>query len=284
MNANGFLLIDKPQGPTSFDVVYKIRKKLGIKKVGHCGTLDPLAEGLLVIAVGNATRLIQYLGDDKVYEFGVIFGQQTETGDREGKVIKECGEIPEKEKLLEVIPDFCKEIMQIPPAFSAVKICGKRAYELARAGIAVEMKARKTKIYSLELTQYDFKQKTASFRVSCSSGTYVRSLAQDIAEKCGTLGFCSFIKRICVGNFNLKDAGSADNASENDIISAEKAIVLPNIELSEGEFYKIKNGGAISVSSDAAQIWLRYNKKTAALCKVENGFARPILTFLGNFS
>lgn len=282
MNASGFLLIDKPQGPTSFDMVSKIRRKLGIKKAGHCGTLDPLAEGLLVIAVGNATRLIQYLGDDKVYEFGIIFGQQTETGDREGKVIKECGEIPSEEKLLEVIPDFCKEIMQTPPAFSAVKICGKRAYELARAGISVEMKARKIKIYSLELKYCDLKQKTAAFRVFCSSGTYVRSLAQDIAEKCGSLGFCSFIKRICVGNFDLKDAVSADNASESNIIPVEKAIVLPEIELTEAEFGKVKNGNAIGVSiAGASQIWLKYNKETAALCKVENGFARPVLVFAG---
>jgi tRNA pseudouridine55 synthase len=280
LNASGFLLIDKPQGPTSFDIVSKIRKRFGIKKVGHCGTLDPLAEGLLVIAVGNATRLIQYLGDDKVYEFGIIFGQQTATGDREGKIVKECGEIPNEEKLLEVIPDFCKEIMQTPPAFSAVKICGKRAYELARAGIEVEMKARKVKIYSLELTRYDFEQKTAAFRVFCSSGTYVRSLAQDIAEKCGTLGFCSFIKRICVGDFNLKDAVSADNASENDIITVEKAIALPQIELSEAEFGKVKNGNAIGVSiADTTQIWLKYNGEIVALCKVENGFAQPILVF-----
>ena len=283
MNANGFLLIDKPQGPTSFDIVSKIRKKIGVKKVGHCGTLDPLAEGLLVIAVGSATRLIQYTGDDKIYEFGVVFGRQTETGDREGKVIKEYGEIPCKEKLLEAIPDFCKEIMQTPPAFSAIKICGKRAYELARAGIPVEMKARKIKIYSLELKRFDFKQKTAVFQVSCSSGTYVRSLAQDIAEKCGTLGFCSFIKRMRVGNFSLEDAVSADDASENDIIPIEKAIVLQSIKLSEAEFCKIKNGAAIGISvADTAQIWLEYNKKVAALCKVENGFAKPILVFADN--
>lgn len=275
-------MIDKPQGPTSFDIVSKIRKKFGVKKVGHCGTLDPLAEGLLVVAVGNATRLIQYLGGDKVYEFGIIFGQQTETGDREGKVVKECEEIPSEEKLLKAIPDFCKEIMQTPPAFSAVKICGKRAYELARAGISVEMKARKVKIYSLELKRYDFKQRTASFQVFCSSGTYVRSLAQDIAEKCGTLGFCSFIKRISVGNFSLDDAVSSDDASRNDIISLEKAIILPKIELTEAEFHKIKNGNAICVSiADVPQVWLKYNGEIAAFCKVENGLAKPILTFAG---
>jgi tRNA pseudouridine55 synthase len=283
LNTSGFLLINKPQGPTSFDIVSKIRKKLGVKKVGHCGTLDPLAEGLLVVAVGNATRFIQYLGDDKIYEFGIIFGQQTQTGDREGKVVKECGEIPTKEKLLEIIPDFCVEIMQTPPVFSAVKICGKRAYELARAGIPVEMKERKVKIYSLELKHYDFEQKTAVFRVFCSSGTYVRSLAQDIAAQCGTLGFCSFIKRICVGNFNLQNAVSADDANENNIIPLEKAIILPKIELNEADFCKIKNGNVISIAAaDTAQIWLEYKGDLAAFGKVENELAKPILVLVSN--
>jgi tRNA pseudouridine55 synthase len=187
---NGFLLINKPEGPTSFNMVARVRKKFGIKKVGHCGTLDPLAEGLLVLAIGDATRLIQYLGDDQVYEFGISFGKRSETGDREGKITEECDKTPAKEELLKVIPEFIGEISQTPPAFSAIKINGKRAYELARAGEAVEMKSRKIKIYSLDLQAYDFEQKTANFRVSCSSGTYVRTLAQDIAEKCATLGFC----------------------------------------------------------------------------------------------
>ena len=226
MTLDGFLLINKPEGPTSFDIVAKIRRIFGIKKVGHCGTLDPLAEGLLVIAIGKATRHIQYLKNDKTYEFGVIFGQQTETGDREGKIIKKCEEIPTEEKLLEAIPKFIGEIPQIPPAFSAIKINGKRAYELARAGKPVEMRPRNVKIYSLGLKGYDFGQKTAVFRVNCSNGTYVRSLAQDIAQSCGTLGFCSFIKRLRVGDFDIENAVEVQNANQTDIIPVEKAIAV----------------------------------------------------------
>jgi tRNA pseudouridine55 synthase len=232
MTTNGFLLINKPQGPTSFNIVAKIRKKFCVKKVGHCGTLDPLAEGLLVLAIGKATRQIQYLNDDKTYEFGVIFGRQTETGDSEGKIIKECEEIPSIEKLLEEIPKFIGEISQIPPAFSAIKINGKRAYKLAREGITVEMKPRNIKIYSLNLLSFDFEQKTASFRVSCSSGTYVRTLAQDIAKSCASVGFCSFIKRIRVGNFVLENAVSVENATERDVISIEF------LQKQDGKFFK----------------------------------------------
>jgi tRNA pseudouridine55 synthase len=277
---DGFLLINKPQEPTSFNIVSQIRKKFHIKKVGHCGTLDPLAEGLLVIAIGSATRLIQYLGNDKVYEFGVIFGKKTRTGDREGEVTEEYGEIPAKEKLLEAIPEFCGEIMQTPPAFSAVKINGKRAYELTRIGKNVEIKPRKIKIYSLQLNNYDFEKKTAAFRASCSNGTYIRSLAQDIAEKCGTISYCSFIKRISVGNFNLENAVSVENASENDIILPQEAINFPKIELNENECNKIKNGNVVSAShADILQVWLKYKDKIIALGKIENGFVKPILVF-----
>ena len=218
----GFLLINKPVGPTSFNIVAKIRRKFMVKRVGHCGTLDPLAEGLLVVAVGReATRLIQYLGDDKTYEFGINFGKQTATGDREGEIIKECAEIPTEKQLLEAIPQFIGEISQIPPVYSAIKIDGKRAYQLAREGVEVEMKSRKINIYSLNLLNFNAEQKTATFRVDCSSGTYVRTLAQDLAIACGSLGFCSFIKRTRVGDFRLENAVSTDEATESNLISIE---------------------------------------------------------------
>jgi len=219
----GFLLINKPQGPTSFNIVAKIRRKFAVKRVGHCGTLDPLAEGLLVVAAGReATRLIQYLGDDKTYEFGINFGAQTTTGDREGEIVKSCGEIPNCEQLLAAIPKFIGEISQIPPVFSAIKINGKRAYQLAREGKPVEMKPRNIKIYSLELLSFNAEGKTADFKVDCSSGTYIRTLAQDIAKECASLGFCSFIKRTRVGDFLLENAVSTEEATVNDIISVEK--------------------------------------------------------------
>jgi len=220
---DGFLLINKPQGPTSFNIVAKIRKKFMIKKVGHCGTLDPLAEGLLVVAIGrSATRLIQYLKDDKTYEFGINFGKQTATGDREGETVKECDNIPTEEQLLEAIPKFIGEISQIPPAFSAIKIDGKRAYQLAREGKEVEMKPRKITIASLTMQTFNAAQKTASFTVDCSSGTYVRTLAEDIAKQCGSLGHCSFIKRTRVGDFLLENAVETEAATVGNVLSTEE--------------------------------------------------------------
>ena len=219
----GFLLINKPVGPTSFNIVAKIRRKFMIKKVGHCGTLDPAAEGLLVVAVGReATRLIQYVKDDKTYEFGISFGKQTSTGDREGEVIAESDKIPTKEELLAVIPQFIGEISQTPPIYSAIKIDGKRAYQLAREGVAVEMKSRKTNIYSLTMLSFDADKKEATFRVDCSTGTYFRSLSEDLAKACGSLGFCSFIKRTRVGDFLLENAKTTDDVSEKDFILVEE--------------------------------------------------------------
>lgn len=278
---HGFLLINKPEGPTSFNIVAKIRRNFGIKKVGHCGTLDPLAEGLLVVALGNATRLIQYLGDDKVYQFEVIFGKKTETGDREGKITGECEKNPTKEELLAVIPKFIGEISQTPPAFSAIKIDGKRAYELARAGKEVEIKPRKINIYSLELLDFNFETKTAKFRTHCSNGTYIRSLAQDIAEICGTLGYCLSIKRTAVGNLELKNAVSAEEVNENNIVSFDKIIDFPKINLDEKAFIRVRNGNFIpSDIGEVLHAWLEFNSQIIALGKPENGIIKPILVFL----
>jgi tRNA pseudouridine55 synthase len=278
---HGFLLINKPEGPTSFNIVAKIRRIFGIKKVGHCGTLDPLADGLLVVALGNATRLIQYLSDDKIYEFEVIFGKKSETGDREGKIIGENEKIPTKDELFSAIPKFIGEISQTPPAFSAIKIDGKRAYELARAGEKVEMQSRKIKIYSLELLNYDFEQKSATFRAHCSNGTYIRSLAQDIAETCGTLGYCLSIKRTAVGNLKLENAVSAEDANEKDIIPFDKAISFPKMKLDESEYKRVKNGNFVSSSAgEVSLVWLEFNQKIIALGKSEEGKNKPILVFL----
>jgi len=277
---HGFLLINKPEGPTSFNIVAKIRRIFGIKKVGHCGTLDPLADGLLVIALGNATRLIQYLGDDKIYEFEVIFGKKSETGDREGKIIGESEKIPSKDELLAAIPKFVGEILQTPPAYSAIKIDGKRAYELARAGQEVAIKARKINIFSLELLNYDFDKKTAKFRTHCSNGTYIRSLAQDVAESCGTLGYCLSIKRTMVGGLELKNAVSAEEAVEKDIISFDKVINFQKIKLDENGYQRAKNGNFIySEIGDIGQVWLEYNGEIIALGKTEDGKIKPILVF-----
>lgn len=221
----GFLCIDKPLGPSSFAVTSAVRKQLKLKKTGHVGTLDPMASGLLVIALGESTRLIQYLpSEPKEYLFTVRFGMITDTLDSEGKITDSCDVFPRKEQIKGALSSFMGEQQQTPPLFSAVKIAGTPAYKLARKGKDVALKSRTIAIHSLELTGYDDAEHTADFSLTCSSGTYVRSLARDIAERLGSLGHIVRLRRTGVGVFNLKDAvefADLDNA-RNYIISTRK--------------------------------------------------------------
>jgi len=222
---NGFLCVNKPIGPSSFQIVSQLRRILKIKKIGHAGTLDPEASGLLVIAVGTATRLLQYIpSEPKVYEFGIRFGSQTDTLDREGTVTDSGKPIPDRTSIEQVLPSFVGRISQVPPAYSALLINGVRAYQLARSGNVVEMQPREIDIHRIVLKQYDSEHGEAHLCVECSGGTYVRSLARDIAEKCGTIGFASCIHRTAIGLFSLDQAPpyeSLENASKH-ILSFDK--------------------------------------------------------------
>jgi tRNA pseudouridine55 synthase len=222
---NGFLCVNKPVGPSSFQIVSRLRRILNIKKIGHAGTLDPEASGLLVIAVGTATRLLQFLpSEPKIYEFGIKFGSQTDTLDREGVVTDSGKPIPDLSAIEQVLPLFTGRISQVPPAYSALLINGVRAYQLARDGKTVEMQPRDIDIHRITLKQYDRENGEAHLCVECSGGTYVRSLARDIAHKCGTIGFASSIHRTAIGLFTLDQAlpfESIENASKH-ILSFDK--------------------------------------------------------------
>jgi tRNA pseudouridine55 synthase len=222
---NGFLCVNKPIGPSSFQIVNKLRRILNIKKIGHAGTLDPEASGLLVIAIGTATRLLQYIpSEPKVYEFGITFGSQTDTLDREGTVTDSGKPIPDLSTIVQVLPSFTGRISQVPPVYSALLINGVRAYELARGGKTVEMQPRDINIHRITLKQYDQEHGEVHLCVECSGGTYVRSLARDIAHKCGTIGFASCIHRTAIGLFTLDQAlpyESLENASKH-ILSFDK--------------------------------------------------------------
>jgi tRNA pseudouridine55 synthase len=219
---NGFLCVNKPIGPSSFQIVNQLRRILNIKKIGHAGTLDPEASGLLVIAVGTATRLLQFIpSEPKVYEFGIKFGSQTDTLDREGTIIDSGKPVPDQLTLEAVLPSFSGRISQVPPAYSALLINGVRAYQLARSGKAVEMQPRDIDIHSITLKQYDRENGEAHLCVECSGGTYVRSLARDIARKCGTIGYASFVHRTAIGLFTLDQAlpyESLDSASKHILV------------------------------------------------------------------
>lgn len=208
---NGILLIDKPSGWTSFDVVAKVRgmvrRETGLKRpmVGHTGTLDPLATGLLVLVVGKYTKRVSYLSKaDKTYQVTARLGQTSTTGDDEGEKTDISDKKPSNKEVLEVLNKFVGDIEQIPPAYSAIKIKGQRAYKMARAGIEVKIMPRKVTIYNIADFKCEYPK--LNFTTTVSSGTYIRSLVSDIGYLLGTGAYMSALRRTRVGNFDIEDA------------------------------------------------------------------------------
>ncbi len=210
-SCDGIILIDKQEGKTSFDVVKAIRRLLKIKKVGHAGTLDPFATGLLIILLGQGTKLSNYLmAGDKAYQATMRLGVETDTQDLTGRVVKRCL-VPEfePESIGKVALRFVGEIEQVPPLFSAVNYRGKRAYELARKGIKMDLQKRRVKVHSLAITSVHLPDVT--MEVTCSRGTYVRSLAADLGKELGPGAHLKSLRRLCSGPFSVKDALSLEN-------------------------------------------------------------------------
>ena len=219
---DGWLVIDKPLKMGSTDVVSKIKWSLSPTKIGHAGTLDPLASGVLPIALGHATKLIPCVMDGtKVYDFQITWGAETETDDKEGNITQTTDKRPTEEEVKDVLSDFIGVIEQVPPAYSALKVDGKRAYDLARSGQEVNLKARAVHIKELHLLRFD--ESCADFRVVCGKGTYVRSLGRDIGRKLGCLGYISQLRRVTCGPFNLDQATDISNFNEK----RESISVLP---------------------------------------------------------
>lgn len=219
---NGIVNVLKPPGMTSHDVVSYIRRIFSMKKVGHAGTLDPAAAGVLPVFLGSATRLIEYSTDcSKSYRVEVTFGFETDTGDDTGKVTQTgpC-EIPTRQRLEEVLATFIGSISQVPPIYSAIKVDGKKLYELARAGISVEPQARQVFIHDIRIVEVSMSKLLLD--VDCSKGTYIRSLCQDIGRKIGCPAVMSFLVRTKVGSFTLEQAATVE-----EIGSKKAAILLP---------------------------------------------------------
>ena len=203
----GFILINKPAGITSHDVVDKLREITKIKRIGHAGTLDPFATGLLILGIGRefTKKLSIFQKKDKEYVATLKLGAESDTFDREGKIIEKVVEkIPERKEVEKVLKSFLGEIEQIPPAFSAKKVKGKKLYELARKGIKVEPKPQKVKIYEISILEYKFPY--LKIKVECSSGTYIRSLANDIGKKLGCGAYVDELVRTKIGEFSIEKA------------------------------------------------------------------------------
>ncbi|MBR6504341.1 MAG: tRNA pseudouridine(55) synthase TruB [Clostridia bacterium] len=258
MSLNGILVVNKEPGYTSHDVVAKVKKILG-EKVGHTGTLDPNATGVLPLLIGKGTGLAKYLvNHDKTYIATLKLGEKTDTGDLEGNIIeKQDVKDISRGKLEEVLHSFLGKQEQIPPKYSAIKVNGKKLYEYARKGETIELKARPIEIYDIKLI--DINNLEIIFEVACSKGTYIRSLCENIAEKLGTVGYMKALKRTVVGEFNIENSVKINEIDEKQIISIEKFLKdKENIILEQNKLELFLNGGRIKVKL-ADEVYRVYN-------------------------
>jgi len=282
---NGVIVIDKPKGITSRDVVNIICKQLGTKKVGHTGTLDPIAQGVLVICVGKATKLVELLtSNDKEYVATVNLGILTDTLDTDGNIIKEENARISKEKLLSVLNSFKGTYNQEVPIYSAVKIKGKKLYEYARNNEEVELPKRLVEIKSIELLE--FKESSYKFKVSVSKGTYIRSLIKDINDKLGVIGVMSSLKRTRQGDFKIEDSYTLEDIKNNDykllsiknVLKKDFCVIIDNTN-----FNIIKNGTIIDNIYGKNRVVFIYDNEVIAIYKTyekDNTKMKPYKMFI----
>lgn len=252
---DGVIVIDKPAGKTSHDVVSEVKKILGVKKAGHTGTLDPMVTGVLPVCLNEATKLAGFLtGEDKEYLATMLLGVKTDTLDIEGKIISQSDNFVTEEEIRAAMAQMVGTIKQVPPAYSAVKHCGKPLYKWARKGILLEMEPREVKIHSIVIEDISFPRVT--FRVVCSKGTYIRTLCSDVGDLLG-LGACLYsLRRLKSGYFSEEMAVSLNNYEDNDkknkllekiLPMAELLPLLTSIELEDHSAAKLRNGWQPSV-------------------------------------
>jgi tRNA pseudouridine55 synthase len=249
VSKSGLILLNKSPGVTSFDALRDIKRSLGTPKVGHTGTLDKFAQGLLIVLAGKPLKLSRWFTHcGKEYEGRICFGAETETLDPEGQVIAEAP-LPSREEVEQVLKTFSGELMQAPPAYSAVHRDGKRASALARSGAAVEMKKRPVTVYNLELRKWE--PPFADIFVRCSSGTYIRSLARDIALKAGSRGHLVSLVRTKVAGFSLEDADGVLRPIDKNVISK---LGMACVEVTPVEAENIKHGKPFSPKGDLSPV------------------------------
>ena len=292
---DGIILINKQKNYTSHDVVNKV-KKITKSKVGHTGTLDPNATGVLPLLLGNATKISKYLiNHDKEYEVLLQLGTKTDTADAEGKIVEEKDvniDSLSEENVKKVLSTFLGKQKQMPPMYSAIKVNGKKLYQYARQGQEVEIKPREIEIYEIKLINLDKKQKQISLVVSCSKGTYIRSLCEDIADRLGTVGFMKELNRTKVGEFNIKDCVTIEEFEEkynkndfSDIITIEEIFKEnPKIELDNLNIKQYLNGVKIKVPAQDAVYRTYLNNKFIGLGIVKESYLKRDWVFLGTLS
>ncbi len=293
---NGWLVVDKPPGMTSTDVVNRVRRGFDAQKAGHGGTLDPLATGVLPVAFGHATKTVPYVMDGtKLYRFTLRLGDARDTDDADGQVVATSDARPTDAQIAAALPAFLGDIMQVPPAYSAIKVAGERAYDMAREGRAPVLEPRPARVDRfalIERTDAD----TAVFEVQSGKGVYMRSLARDLAQACGTLGHVAALRRLRVGPFTEAQAilldkcvASADNApaSPNLLLPVATALAdIPALALTEAEVFGLSNGQAINLVDLMGRIpqtadpngglaRAMAGTRVIGLCRLSEGWLKP---------
>lgn len=283
----GFLNVYKPEGITSHDVVAKLRRVTKIKQIGHTGTLDPFASGVLPVCIGKATRLIEFLNDDKEYIATVQFGANTDTYDREGEITARFDKKVTRGEVEAALCGFTGEIAQMPPIYSAIKVNGKKLYDYAREGKNVEINSRNVKIYKIELLDFDENNQTAKIFVNCSKGTYIRSIAFDLGVKLNCGAYLANLVRTKAGMFcvensvKLEDLSSCEIVGQN-LINPQDVIDLPKIEIDDFEHKKVIQGQVLKNKSGLGNgfVILIYNNKIDAAAVVDGDKIKVKKVFL----
>ncbi len=293
---DGWLILDKPAGPTSTDMVNRLRRRFDARKAGHGGTLDPLATGVLPIAFGAATKTVPYVMDGtKLYRFTLRFGSARDTDDADGQVVATSDARPTDAAIRAALPAFLGEIMQVPPAYSAIKVAGERAYDLARAGQAPELPPRPARVDRFELIERPDAD-SGVFEVASGKGVYMRSLARDLARAVGTVGHIAALRRLRVGPFTEAQAFVLDNLLEGeDTAPASPDLLLPvataladipALALTAAEAAELSHGRALGLVSllgripgaadpEGGIVRAMAGSRVLGLCRLEDGWLKP---------
>ena len=288
---HGWLLIDKPKGIGSTKVVSSIKKKTGIKKIGHGGTLDPDATGILALALGEATKTVRFIGDFlKTYTFTMRLGIATDTDDSSGKIINQSSDRPETQVIKEALKNFEGHISQVPPKLSAIKINGERAYKLFHQGSQYELSARQVFIKKILVLKRKNKDEV-SLKFTCGKGGYVRSLARDVGNLLGCYGHAHDIRRIACGPFNVENSIGLDEFERmknpkllQNVLPTETVLKeFPNFSCKAKDINKILNGSSYEINKipkpDYGLVWIRFQNIPLAFGKVKNEIFFPTRVF-----
>ena len=262
----GFLNVYKPKGKTSHDVVAILRRVTKIKQIGHTGTLDPFAEGVLPICIGKATRLIEYLNDDKAYIGTVQLGKSTTTYDLEGETVEVSDKTPDLEEIENELNNFRGDIEQLPPIYSAIKVNGKKLYEYARKGEEVEIKPRSVNISELKILNYDQENRILELYIKCSKGTYIRSIAHDLGKNLGCFGHLIKLVRVKAGDFEVENSIKLEDLT--DIETVQKHLIYP-LEKLDYQTYEL-NTKELELVSHGMQIFARTNLQNGIVILTNN--------------